>query len=102
MDDSNYGTTRLGIDPDTITCFANGDFEGDVELSKSTLGILIYILGILVIWTFKWQTLVAQLTMEADTTAMAFEKVPIDELWDFTLEIPLGIDDLKRLNDGLD
>jgi hypothetical protein len=33
---------------------------------------------------------------------MSFEIVPVDELWDLTLEIPLGIDHWKRLNKGLD
>jgi len=46
------------------------------------LGILIYVLGNLVIWKSKKQTIVAQLTMEAKMIAMAYGKGQIDWLWD--------------------
>ena len=70
-------------------------------MSKSTSGILIYVLGILVIWKSKKQTIIVQSTMEAEMIARAYEKVQIDRLWDLTSEIRLGIGARKILNDGL-
>jgi hypothetical protein len=47
--DSETIRTSLGRDHVSMTCFADADLGGEVDSNKSTSGILIYVLGILVI-----------------------------------------------------
>jgi hypothetical protein len=71
-------------------------------MSKSTSGIVVYVVGILVIRKSKKQTLVAQSTMQAEMIATAYGKVQVDWLQDLISEIGLGIRVAKPvLNDGL-
>jgi hypothetical protein len=68
---SRHGTS-------TITAFAHADLGGDVHTGKSTTGYLLYVLGILVLWKSKGQTLGAQSTMESELIASAAVKRQID------------------------
>jgi len=61
-------------------CYADADLGGDADTSKSTLGIVVYALGTLVIWKSKKQSIVAQSTMQAEMIATAYGKVQIDWL----------------------
>jgi hypothetical protein len=83
-------------------CYADADLGGEADTSKSTLGIVAYALGTLVIWKSKTQRLVAQSTMQAEMIATAYGKVQIDWLHDLISEIAIGRDITRRiLNDGL-
>jgi hypothetical protein len=99
--ESNSARISIRRNHDSIICFADADLGGEVDSSKSTSGILIYVLGILVIWKSKKQTIVAQSTMEAEMIATAYGKVQIDWLRDLTSEMSLEIGTRKILNDGL-
>jgi len=102
---SNYKLTIY--DPDrspesSILCYADADLGGEIDTCKSTSGIVVYALGILVIWKSKKQTLVAQSTMQAEMIATAYSKVQVDWLQDVISEIGLSIGIAKQiLNDGL-
>jgi hypothetical protein len=93
--------TSLGRDHDSSPCFADADLGGEVDSSKTTSGMLIFILGILVIWKCIMQTIVAQSTMEAEMIATAYGKVQIDWLQNLASEMGLGIGTRKISNDGL-
>jgi len=83
-------------------CYAYADFGGEADTSKSTLGILIYTLGTLVIWQSKKQCVVAQLTMQAEMITTAYGKVQIDWLRDLVSEIGIRRGITRRiLNQGL-
>jgi hypothetical protein len=83
-------------------CYADADLGGEADTSKSTLGIVVYALGTLVIWKSKKQSLVAQLPMQAEMIATAYGKVQIDRLQDLISEIGIGRGITRRiLNDGL-
>jgi len=59
-------------------CYADADLGEDADTSKSTSGIVVYSLAILVIWKPKEQSVVAQWTMQAEMIATAYGKVQID------------------------
>jgi hypothetical protein len=67
-----------------------------------TLVIIIFVLGILVLWRLKKQTLVRQSTMEAEMTATASAKVQLDCLQDVISDTELGTDMTRCIfNHGL-
>jgi hypothetical protein len=84
-------------------CYPVADWRGKANTSKSTLGIVVYALGTLVIWKSKKQSIVAQSTMQAEMIGTAYGKVQIDWLHDVTSEIRIASTELTRriLNDGL-
>jgi len=94
-------------DPDrspesSILCYADADLGGEIDTSKSTSGIVVYALGILIIWKSKKQTVVAQSTMQAEMIATAYGKVQVNWLQDVISEIGLGTGIIKQiLNDRL-
>jgi len=93
---------RLQHDSNSIVCYADADLGGEADSSKSTSGIIIFALGILVLWRSKKQTLVAQSTMQAEMIATAYGKVQVDWLRDVISEIELGADMTRCIfNDGL-
>jgi len=93
---------RLQHDSNSIVCFANADFGEEADSRKSTLGIIIFMLGILVLWRWKNQTLVAQSTMQAEMIATAYGTVQLDRLRDVISEIELGAGMTRSIfNDGL-
>jgi hypothetical protein len=61
-----------------IVAFADADLGGEIHTGKSTTGYLLYVLGNLVLWKSKKQTLVAQSTMESELIASAAVKRQID------------------------
>jgi hypothetical protein len=61
-----------------IVAFADADLGGEIDTGKSTTGYLVYVLGNLVLWKSKKQTLVAQSTMESELIACAAVKRQID------------------------
>jgi hypothetical protein len=91
----------LGHDSQSIWCYADADLAGEADTSKSTLGIVVYALGTLVIWMSKKQSVVAQSTMEAEMIATVYGKVQIDWLRDLVSEIGIGRCIRRILNDGL-
>jgi len=93
----------LGHDSQSILCYADADLGGETDTSKSTSGIVVYVLGTLIIWQSKKQCVVAQLTMHEKMIATAHGKVEIDSLCDLTSEIRIANKDITRriLNDGL-
>jgi hypothetical protein len=91
----------LGHDSKSILCYADADMGGAADTSKSTSGIVVYALGTLVIWKSKKQSVVAQLTMQADMIATAYGKVQINWLRDLISEIGIGRCIRHILNDGL-
>jgi len=68
----NIYDSRLQHDSNSIVCYADADLGGDADSSKSTSGIIIFELGILVLWRSKKQTLVAHSTMQVEMIATAF------------------------------
>jgi hypothetical protein len=62
----------------SIVAFADADLGGETHTGKSTTGYLLYVLGNLVLWKSKKQTLVAQSTMESELIASATVKRQID------------------------
>ena len=99
---------RLGQDPShghdsqSILFYADADFGGKADTSKSTSGIVVYTLGTLVIWKSRNQSVVPQSTMQAEMIATAYGKVQIDWLRDLVSEIGIGRGITRRiLNDGL-
>jgi len=75
---------------------------GEADTSKSTSGNVVYALETLLIWKSKKQSVVAQLTMQAEMIATAYGKVQIDWLRDLVSEIGIGRGITRRiLNDGL-
>jgi hypothetical protein len=88
---------------ESILCCADADLGGEADTSKSTLGIVVYALGTLVIWKLKKQSIVAQSTMQVDMIATVYSKVQIDCLHDLTSEIGIASRGITRciLNDGL-
>jgi hypothetical protein len=71
-------------------------------MSKSTLGIVVYELGTLVIWKSKMLSVAAQSTMQAEMIATAYGKVQIDWLRDLVSEIGISRGITRHiLNDGL-
>jgi hypothetical protein len=80
---------RLQHDSNSIVCYADANLGGEADSSKSTSGIIIFALGIPVLWRSKKQTLVAQSTMQAEMIATAYGKVQIDWLRDVISEIEL-------------
>jgi len=61
-------------------CYANAELGGEADDSQSTSHIIIFALGILVLWRSKKQTLVAQWTMQAEMIATAYCKVQLEWL----------------------
>jgi len=93
---------RLQHDSNSIGCYADADLGGEADSSKSTSGIIIFALGILVLWRSKKYTLVAQSTMQAEMIATAYGKVQLNWLRDVISEIELGADTTRCIfNDGL-
>ena len=85
-----------------MTCFADADLGGDADSSMSTSEIIVYALGILVLWKSKKQTIVAQSTMQAEIIATAYIKVQLDWLCDLTSELGSSKSiDRTILNDSL-
>jgi len=80
----------LGHDSQSILCYADADLGGEADMSKSTSGIVVYALGILVIWKSKKQSVVAQSTMQAEMIVTAYSKVQIDWLRDLISAIGIG------------
>jgi hypothetical protein len=77
-----------------IVAFADADLGGVIHTGKSTTGYLLYVLGNLVLWKSKKQTLVAQSTMESELIASAAVKRQIDWfsglLSELAPSLPLG------------
>jgi len=88
---------------ESILCYADADFGGEADTSKSTSGIVVYALRTLVTWKSKKQGVVAQVTMQAEMIATEYGKVQIDWLHDLTSEIGIASNDITRriLKDGL-
>jgi hypothetical protein len=63
-----------------IVAYADADLGGERHTGKSTTGYLLYVLGNLVLWKSKKQTIVAQGTMESELIASAAAKRQIDWL----------------------
>jgi hypothetical protein len=83
-------------------CYTDEDLGGQADTSKSTSGIVVYGLSILIIWKSNKQRVVAQLTMQAVVIATVYGKVQIDWLRDLISEIRIGRGISNRiLNDGL-
>jgi len=80
----------LGRDSQSILCYADADFWGEADTTKSTFGIIVYTLGTFIIWKSKKQSVVAQSTMQAEMIATAYGKVQIDWLQDLISEIGIG------------
>jgi len=97
-----YGQS-LGSYAESIVCYADADLEGDADMSKSTLRIVVYALRTLVISQLKKQSVVPQLTMNAEMIATAYGIVQIDWLHDLTSEIRIASRDITRhiVNDSL-
>jgi hypothetical protein len=75
---------------------------GEADTSKSTSVIIIYVLGTLVIWKSKKQSVVAQSTMQAEMIAAAYGKVQIDWLRHLISEIGIARCITRRIHtDGL-
>jgi hypothetical protein len=102
---SDYKLTMYdpSVGHESIMCYADADLWGEADMSNSTLGIIVYAFGTLVIWKSKKQSVVAQSTMQAEMIATASGKVQIDWLHDLTSEIGIASKDITRriLNDGL-
>jgi transposase InsO family protein len=80
---SSHGPSPHGGSPgphgeSTIVAYADADLGGETHTGKSTTGYLLYVLGTLVLWKSKKQTLVAQSTMESELIASATVKRQID------------------------
>jgi len=90
-DTSEYKLTihdpRLQHDSKSLVCYTDADLEGEAASSKSTSGIIIVALEILVLWRSMKQTLVAQSTMQAEVISTAYGKVQLDRVWDVISEI---------------
>jgi hypothetical protein len=87
----------LQHDSNSIVCYAIADLEGDADT-----GTIIFVLGILVLWRSKRQTLVAQSTMQAEMITTAYGKVQLDWIWDVISETELGTDMTRCIfKDGL-
>jgi len=71
---------RLQHDSNSIVCYADIDLGGEADSRKPTSGMIIFGLGILVLWRSKKQTLVAQSTMQTKMIATANGKVQLDWL----------------------
>jgi hypothetical protein len=75
---------------------------GEKQTLVSRPGIIIFALGILVLWRLKKQTSVAQSTMQAEMIATAYGKVQLDWLRDVISETDLGAGITQCIfNDGL-
>jgi hypothetical protein len=83
---------RLQHDSNYIVCYADADLGGEADSSESTLGIIIFALGILVHLRLKKQTLVAPYTMQAEMITTAYCKVQVNWLRDVISVIELGAD----------
>jgi hypothetical protein len=59
-------------------CYTDANLGGEAESSKSTLAIIIFALGILVLWRSKKQTLVAQWRMQAEMIATVYGEFQLD------------------------
>jgi hypothetical protein len=82
-----YAVTRLG---------------GEADMSKSSLGIVVYTLGTLVNMKSKKQSTVTQSTTQAEMIATAYGKVQINWLRDLMSEIGIGRGITRRMpNDRL-
>ena len=93
----------LGHDSQSILCYADANFRGEADTSKSTSGIVVNVLGALVIWNSKKQSIAAQSLMQAEMIAIAYSKVQIDSLRDLTAETRIDNQDITRgiLNNGV-
>jgi len=93
---------RLQHDSNSIVCYADADLGGETDSRELTSGIIIFALGILVLWRSKKQTLVAQSTMQAEMIVTAYGKVQLDWLRDVISEIEIGADMTRCIfNNGL-
>jgi hypothetical protein len=94
---------RVLHNSNSIVCYANANLGGEADSSKSTSGIIIiFALGILVLWRLLKQTLVAQSTMQAEMFPRAYGKVQLGWPQDALIEIDLGADMTRCIfNDGL-
>jgi len=94
--------SSIGLDSQSILCYADADLGGEEDTSKSTSGIVAYPLGPLVMLKLKKQMVVAQSTMQAEMSATAYGRVQIDWLRNRISEIGIGRGITRRiLNDGL-
>ena len=84
-------------------CYTDADLEGEADTDRSTLEIVVYALGTLVIWKSHKQSIVAHSTMQAEMIATEYGNVQIDWLHDLNSEIGIASKDITRhiLNDGL-
>jgi hypothetical protein len=83
-------------------CYADADLGGEADTTKSTSGIVVYTVGTLIIWKFKKQNAVAQLGIQAEMIATAYNKVQIDWLRDLISEIRIVTRISRRiLDEGL-
>jgi len=64
----------------SIVWYADADLGGEAESSKLTSGLMIFVLGILLLWRWKKQTLVAQSTMQAEINGTSYGKVQLNWL----------------------
>jgi hypothetical protein len=71
-------TSQPNFKSSPIVAFADADLGGEIHTGKSTTGYLLYVLGTLVLWKPKKQTLIAQSTMESELIAAATVKRQID------------------------
>jgi hypothetical protein len=93
---------RMQHDSNFIVCYADADLGEEADSSKLTSGIIIFVLGNLVLWRSKKQTLVAKSTMHVEMIASAYGKVQLNWLRDVISETELGTDMTPCIfNDGL-
>jgi len=89
-------------DLNSIVCYASADLGREADISNSTLRTIMFALGILVPWTSKKQTVVAQSTIHAVMIARAYGEVQLNWLRDVISEIELGANMTRHIfNDGL-
>jgi hypothetical protein len=92
----------LQHDSNSIVCYADANLGREADSSKSTSGIIILALGILVLWRWKTRTVLAQSTLRAEMIDTAYGKVQLHWLRDVISEIELGADMTRSIfNDGL-
>jgi hypothetical protein len=82
-----YDGTKMANQSSSVICSADADLGGDIETSRSTTGLVLHAMDILVGWKSKRQSTAAQSTMEAEMLATAMGKQQMDWLKDVIHEI---------------